>query len=65
MTIETKSFNFFAISTGLLLIVYLGGAVFALITKEINFSSFVAAVGTPLGAMSGWAAKAASGKVSP
>lgn len=60
MTIETKQFNFFAIGTGITLLVYLGGSVYALVTKDIAFPAFLAAVGTPLGAMSGWAAKGAS-----
>lgn len=55
-----KTFNFFAIATGVTLLVYLAGAVFALVTKLIDFPAFMAAVGAPLGAMTGWAAKAAT-----
>lgn len=56
----TKSFNFFAISTAVTLLVFLGGAVYALIVQAIDFPAFAAAVGAPLGAMAGWAAKAAA-----
>ena len=61
MTIETQRFNFFAWGTGITLLVYLGGALWALVTNEISFPIFIAAIGTPLGAMSGWAAKSATG----
>ena len=57
-----SGFNFFAWGTGITLAVYLGGSVFALVTGAIDFSGFLAAVGAPLGAMTGWAAKAAAVK---
>lgn len=57
MTTSTKQFNFFAWSTGITLLVYLIGAMYALVTKEISFSVFMAAVSGPLGLMGGWAAK--------
>lgn len=60
MTIETKKFNFFAWGTGVTLLVYLAGAIYALVSGTIEFPVFLGAVGTPLGAMSGWAAKGAS-----
>lgn len=53
-----KPFDFFAAATGITLLVYLGGAVYALAAQQIDFPAFVAAVGAPLGAMTGWAAKA-------
>lgn len=55
-----KGFNFFAWATGITLFVYLGGSVYALVTNVIDFPVFLGAVGTPLGAMTGWAAKAAA-----
>lgn len=60
MTIEVKQFNFFAIATSVTLLVYLGGATYALVTHAIDFPAFLAAVGAPLGAMTGWAAKSAA-----
>lgn len=60
MTIESKKFNFFAISTSITLLVYLAGSVYALVTHAIDFAEFMAAVGAPLGAMTGWAAKSAA-----
>ena len=57
---EHKTFNFFAWSTGITLLVYLGGTVYSLIAGLISFEIFIAAVGTPLGAMTGWAAKSGS-----
>jgi len=56
---EHKTFDFFAWGTGITLLVYLAGAGFALVTGKVDFQIFIAAVGTPLGAMSGWAAKSA------
>jgi hypothetical protein len=56
MTLETKQFNLTAVSIGITLLVYLGGALFALVTQQIGFSEFLAAVGTPLGGMTGWVA---------
>jgi len=55
-----KSYSLFAWSTGLILLIYLAGAMWALMTKEIEFAVFLAALSGPLGAMSGWAAKSAS-----
>lgn len=54
-----KSYSLFAWSTGLTLLVYLGGCIYALATKQIDFAIFTGAVGTVLGAMTGWAAKSA------
>lgn len=56
----SKSFNFFAISAGVTLLVFLVGALYALITQGLTFTEFGAAVGIPLSAMTGWAAKSAS-----
>ena len=60
MTLEVKQFNFFAIATSITLLVYLGGAAYALVANAIDFPAFMAAVGAPLGAMTGWAAKTAT-----
>jgi hypothetical protein len=54
-----RSFNFFAWSTGITLLVYLAGSVWALVAGEIDFAVFIGAIGAPLGAMTGWAAKSA------
>lgn len=55
-----KAYSLFAWSTGITLLIYLAGAMWALVTKEITFSVFIAAVAVPLSGMSGWAAKSAS-----
>lgn len=57
---DAKSINVFAWGTAITLLVYLAGCVYALVSKDITFAIFIGAVGTPLGAMSGWAAKGAS-----
>lgn len=56
----SKSFNFFAIAASITLLVYLGGAVYALVVQSLSFAEFGAAVGIPLGGMTGWAAKASN-----
>ncbi len=55
-----RAYSLFAWSTGITLLIYLAGAMWALVTKEIEFAMFLAAVSGPLGVMSGWAAKAAN-----
>ncbi len=54
MTIEAKQFGLAAWMAGITLLVYLGGGVYALVTGAIGFEGFLAAVGTPLGALTGW-----------
>jgi hypothetical protein len=39
---------------GITLLVYLGGAVYAMVAGLIDSTAFLAAVGTPLGALVGW-----------
>lgn len=58
-TLETRQFNLSAWLTGVTLLVYMGGALYALVTHQIGFGDFIAAVGTPLGGMTGWVAHAA------
>jgi len=58
-TLEVKQFNLSAWLIGITALVYLGGALFALVTHQIVFAEFLAAVGTPLGGMTGWVARAA------
>lgn len=60
MTTEARRFNFVAISTGLALAVYLGGALYALVAQGIGFEAFAAAVGAPVSALVGWAARGAT-----
>lgn len=60
-----RAYGLFAWSTGLILLVYLAGCLWGLISKEIEFAVFLAAVSGPLGAMSGWAAKSASVPAAP
>lgn len=59
MTIETRQFSLLAWILGVCILVYMGGAVFALVTGAIKFGEFSAAVGVPLGPMVGWAARGA------
>lgn len=54
-----KSYSLFAWSTGITLLVYLVGSLYALVTNEITYAAFIAAVAIPLSGMSGWAAKSA------
>lgn len=54
--LEVKQFNLSAWLTGITLLVYLGGALFALVAGQIGFVDFIAAVGAPLGGMTGWVA---------
>lgn len=60
MTTEARQFNFVAASTGLALAVFLGGAVYALVVQQISFEVFAAAVGSPVSALVGWAARGAA-----
>lgn len=48
------------IAAGIILLVYMGGCAYALVTKAIDFATFIGAVGTPLGMLGGWVAKAMS-----
>lgn len=57
MTIETRQFNFMAWMSGIAVLVFLGGAVFALYTHQITFDTFAAAVGSTVSALLGWAAR--------
>lgn len=59
MNLEGRQFNLLAWVLGVCVLVYLGGAVFALVTDSIKFGEFAAAVGIPLGPMVGWAARGA------
>ena len=59
MTIETKTFNFLAVMTSIGYLVLLGGSLYSLVADKITFEAFIAAVGTPTGAMVAWAARGA------
>jgi hypothetical protein len=59
MSTEARQFNFVAITTGVALSVYLGGAIYALVALGIGFEAFAAAVGSPVSALVGWAARGA------
>ena len=54
----TQTTKFTLIAAGIVLSVYLGGSVYALVTEAIDFATFIAAVGTPLGLIGGWVGKA-------
>lgn len=60
MSLETKQFNYLAWLTGMAVLVFLGGAVWALVAGDITFQVFAAAVGSPVSALVGWAARGAA-----
>lgn len=57
MTIETRQFNFMAWMSGIAVLVFLGGAVFALVMNQISFEVFAGTVGSTVSALLGWAAR--------
>lgn len=59
MSTENRRFNLLAATLSVSLVVYLGGAVYALVALDIGFEAFAAAVGGPLGVMTGWAGRGA------
>lgn len=59
MSLEIRQFNYLAWLTGIVVLVLLAGALWALITGGITFEVFAAAVGSPAGALVGWAARGA------
>lgn len=59
--LENRKFNLSAWLIGITLLVYLAGALFALVTHEIKYAEFLGAVGTPLGGMTGWIARGKGG----
>lgn len=60
MSLEVRQFNYLAWLTGIAVVVFLSGAMFALVTNKISFQVFAAAVGSPVGALVGWAARGAT-----
>lgn len=59
MALETRKFNYLAAITAMSVAVLLGGAVWALVDKQITFAAFAATVGSPVSALVGWAARGA------
>lgn len=59
MTLETKQFNLLAWVLSICVLALVGGGVWALVTKQITFAVFSAAIGVPLGPLVGWAARGA------
>ena len=59
----TQATKFVIAAAGVTLLVYLAGSVYALVAEAIDYATFIAAVGIPLGTISGWVGKtlAASG----
>lgn len=47
MTLEAKQLDVLTVLTGLFALVYIGGAVFALVTGAIDYDKFLAAIGAP------------------
>lgn len=60
MTLESKQFDYLAWLTGVAVLALLGGALWALITKEITFAVFSGVVGTPVATLIGWWARGAA-----
>lgn len=54
MTIEDKQIDFLSWLTGIVVLVFLGAAVYALVTRRIDFNVFSAAVGAPASALIGF-----------
>lgn len=57
MTLESRQFDFVAGLTGVFALVYLAGAIYALMTTKISFDTFLDVVGTPALPLIGWWAK--------
>jgi len=55
--VTTQTMKFVLAAAGTTLLVYLTGSVYALVTEAIDFATFIAAVGIPLGTISGWVGK--------
>ena len=47
MTIETKQLDVVTVLTGLFALVYVGCALFGLVTGAINYDKFLAVIGAP------------------
>lgn len=58
-TLETRQFNYLAWLTGIVVLVYLVGSTWALVTSLITFQDFVTAIGVPGLPLIGWAARGA------
>lgn len=54
---NSKQWGFAAWLTGIVALVYLGGASYALATGQVSFKDFSAAIGIPLGPLIGWVAR--------
>ena len=57
MTLESRQFDFVAGLTGVFAVVYMVGAIYALVTAGITFDTFLDVVGTPALPLIGWWAK--------
>jgi hypothetical protein len=47
VTIESKQLDVLTVLTGLFALVYIGGALFALVMGKIDYDKFLAAIGAP------------------
>lgn len=57
MTLESRTFDFVSALTGVFAVVYLGGAIYALVTGKITYDKFLDIVSTPASALAAWWAK--------
>lgn len=53
-TINGRQFDFLSILTGVVVVAYLGAAVYALVAQKISFEAFAAAVGAPVSTLLGF-----------
>lgn len=57
MTLDSKTFDFVSALTGVFALVYLIGAVYALVTGKITYDRFLEVVGTPALPLVAWWAR--------
>lgn len=53
-TLSGRQFDFLSVLTGVVVLVFLGAAVYALVAQKISFEAFAAAIGSPVSALLGF-----------
>lgn len=51
---DDRQYDFLSVLTGVVVLIFLGAAVYSLVTKQITFEVFAAAVGSPASALIGF-----------
>ena len=54
MSIESRQFDFLSAMTAVVVLVYMGAAVYALVSGKVNFEMFSAAIGGPAATLLGF-----------